>query len=270
MTFSPRIIAGPEINQAINEIYSAYGDEVTIAGKAKSLLKFGKNIDLDAGVWETIWELGGDETYPTTNTIDRIVSSNAADTQTISLEGHTVTGAGADAEFTFVVQTVTLNGQTPVALTTPLARASRAATTSGTALAGDVYVFEDSATTGGVPNDLTKAHIKIAGSLGDNQSFKAATTFSNRDYFIMTGFTCSVSRTTSASVDFEIQVRQVGGLFLPKQRIDVNSVAQGTTQIKFNPYIIIPKNADVRVRGVSSANNTEVNASFQGYLAEVS
>lgn len=254
---------------AINEIHSSYGDMVDVLSKGKALLKFGENDDVDTA-WETVWELGGDEVYPTTNSINTISSSAAGDTQVITLEGHTVTGTGSDQQFTFVIQTVTLNGQNKVTLGTPLARVSRAANSNGVALAGDVYVYEDTAIVAGVPSDLTKAHIKISGlTEGYQQSFKTATTFSNTDYFILTGFGVSVAKGNAAAVDFEIQVRNPGGLFRPMVRVSANSAGSTSVIEHFDPYKIIPKNYDIRIRALASTTNVPVNAYFTGYIAQI-
>ena len=43
----------------------------------------------------------------------------------------------------------------------------------------------------------------------------------------------------------------------------------GTIELLLDPYIIVPKNSDVRMRATSSANNTEVEAGMNGYLAIV-
>lgn len=249
-------------------IQDTFGDTVSVQEKKKTLLKFGKNVDLDTA-WETVWVQGGDETYVTDNLIDTISSSNAGDTQEVTIEGHTVSGTGTDAQFTFVVQTATLNGQNKVVLTTPLARVSRLANNSTTAFAGDIYVYEDDTLTGGVPNTASKIHLKVLGSAGDTQSFKAATTFSNSDYFICTGGWASVNKAASAAVDFEMQVRTVGSVFRPVARLSLNSTGSTTQQITFDPPVIVPKNADMRVRAIASAVNCEVNASFYGYLAIV-
>jgi len=256
--------------QALNEIFSNYGDAADVIGKAKSLLKFGENDDLAASTWETVWEIGDDETYVSTNIIDTISSSDAGDTQTINIEGHTVTGTGANQQFTFVVQEVTLNGQNKVTLTTPLARVSRAANDNGTTLLGDVYVYEDTAISGGVPTDITKAHIKISGaSEGYNQSFKAATTFSNTDYFILSSFGVSITKGKAAAVDFELQLRAPGGIFLPKVRVSTSSTGTSSEAVYFDPYIVVPKNNDIRIRANSDTLATPVNAYFQGYIAQV-
>jgi len=161
-----------------------------------------------------------------------------------------------------------LTGQTPVTLATPLARVSRMADTGADIPVGDVRVFESTSTvTAGVPDDNSKVHIMI--KAGETQSYKAATTFSNGDYFICTGGFCSVDRKTAATVDFEMQIRRPGSVFRPVARLALDSQAQTSQQIQFYPYAIIPKNSDIRIVAVSSAAGTEVSAQFQGFIAEV-
>lgn len=257
------------IELAEREIFVTYGDTVSTFQKGKTLLKFGRNVDLDTGVRETVWSVGGNETYVSTNIIDTISSSSASDTQEIVIEGHTVSGSGTNQIFTFVIQTATLNGQNKVTLATPLARVSRAYDNSSSALVGDVYVYEDTTITGGVPTDTTKVHIEIVGTLGDTQSFKCATTFSNTDYFICTGGFASIRKVTSAAVDFILEVRRPGGLFRPVAQISLNSSGVGFADVRFDPYTIIPKNSDIRITAESGTNNVAVDAAFQGYIAEV-
>lgn len=249
------------------EILNTYGDTVSVLAKRKTLLKFGRNENLGTSE-ETVWTQGGNETYVTTNAIDTISSSNAGDTQVITIEGHTVSGTGTSSQFTFVSQSATLNGQNKVVLSTPVARVSRLYITAATAaFAGDVYVYEDDTITAGVPSTASKIHMKVAA--GETQSFKAATTFSNGDYFICTGGVASVGKKASAIVDLEMQVRTPGGVFRPVLQLTIDGNAQSSVQIKFYPYAIIPKNSDIRITGVSSAANTDVSASFQGFMAAV-
>lgn len=262
------------IQLAEAQILGTYGDKVSTLGKAKTLLKFGKKDDLGTTA-ATIWQSDTMENYATTNAIDTVSSSAAGDTSLeFTIEGHTVSGTGVNAQFTFAIQTVTLNatnGQTRVTLTTPLARVSRMYASGATQPAGDVWVYESTDTdTAGVPdNPNTSAHIVVKGSQGETQSFKAATTFSNTDYFICTGGFASVDRKTSATVDFEMQVRAVGGLFRPVARLALDSNAQTSQQIQFYPYAVVPKNADIRIIATSSAANTEVSAQFLGFIAQV-
>lgn len=251
--------------QAEREIQALTGDVVSIDRKAKSLIKFGKSADLTANTLETVWTVGGNETYVTDNTIEYISSSSALDNQTIKIECHTVSGTGTDAKFTFLIQEVTLNGQTPVALPTPVARVSHAYNSNGTELVGRVTVYENTTVVGGVPSDPTKIHLDIPQGL--QGSFKGATTFSDSDYYILTGGFGSVSKKQESNVDFYLEVREAGGVFI--QRAAVSGSTGGPWDIDLDPAVIVPKNADVRIRADSATNNAVVFGVFKGYLAKV-
>ena len=251
--------------QAEREIYQFFGDVVSVDAKAKSLIKFGKSAPLITGSLQTVWTVGGNETYVSANTIDSISSSSASDTEQIYIEGHTVTGTGTNQQFTFVSQTVNLNGQTRVALPIPLARASMAYNNNGTPLVGRVAIYENTALVGGIPSDVSKVHIDIP--LGLQESFKAATTFSNTDYFICTGGFGSVSLKQDGAADFYLEIREAGKVF--RQVAAISATNAGPWIVNFDPAVVIPKNYDVRVRVETSANNLVVFSSFQGYLAKV-
>ena len=249
--------------QAEREIEATYGDRVSIDRKAKSLIKFGRSAELGTTGLETVWTVGGNEVYVSDNSISFISSSSASDTQQITIEGHTV---DANGDFTFVVQTVTLEGQNTVALDTDLARVSRAYNSDSTELVGRVVVYENTTVVGGVPSDATKIHIDIP--LGFQQSFKAATTFSNQDYYLCTGFYGAVSAKQSGAVDFYIEVRDKGKVFLPKGSFTASSTG-GAADISLDPAILIPKNADIRIRCETETNNIVTFGIFKGYIAKV-
>lgn len=127
----------PPIRQALNEIYDQYGVWASVDRKRKSLGKFGRTLNADSNVETTVAQLGtvgspeSNETFVTTNAIDGVVSAGASgtDNQVLTIEGHTIDGSG---NLTFVVQNVTLTGQTKATLATPLARATRAYVKDGT------------------------------------------------------------------------------------------------------------------------------------------
>lgn len=244
-----------------------YGDTISTIDRAETLLKFGKNEDLDASLSEMVWNQGGEEVYATSNTIDTISSSDSGDTQEVTIQGHTVSGVGASAEFTFVTQTATLSGQSKVPLATPLARVQRAINSNSTAFAGDFYIYEDTAISSGVPSDASKIHMKILA--GETQSYKAAFTVAKDEYVIVTGGFASINKKTAATVDFELQTSPTAELFYPASRITLNSAGQSTVHIPFYPYALIPPNTDVRVFATSDTNNTEVSASLSGFYANI-
>ena len=251
--------------QAEREIQSTFGDVVSIDKKAKSLIKFGKSADLSANGTSTVWTVGGHEVYVNDNLITHISSSSAADVYEVLLECHTVSGTGQDAKFSFLTQTVILQGQTKVALPTPVARVSQVFNNNGVELVGRVTVYEDVAITAGVPNDPTKIHIDIP--VGLQGSFKAATTFSDEDYYVLTGGFGSVSLKQNAAADFYLEVREVGKVFV--QRAAVSASSGGPWDIDLDPAVIIPRNADVRITVETDTNNAVVFGVFKGYLAKV-
>ena len=254
------------VRYAEAEAASSFGVEVSAAKKRKPLLKFGRNTDLGtAGTRKTIWDVGAnDETYATSNVINTISSSDAGDTQDVVVEYHTVDGSG---NFTFGIQTVTLEGQSQVTLGTAAARVSRAYNNSGTVFAGDIYVYQSGQTvTDGVPQDATKTHLVIRGSEGFNQTSKCASTISNIDFYFITALEVGVLRNQDAVADFALEVRLKDKVFR-ERAIASSARSSGSVELLFRPFLIVPNNADFRVTAEASANNTQAIANVSGLLA---
>ena len=248
--------------QAEREVYNQFGVEVSVDAKAKSLLRFGRNTNLGL-TRETVWTLGGNENYLDDNLITHISSSSILDNQLIRLECHTV---DANGDFTFVVQTIQLSGQTKVALPTPVARVSMATNANSHNLVGAAYVYEDVAITAGVPDDLTKAHIEIPA--GSNQSFKAATTFDSETYAFVTQGFGGVGNKQTANVEFELEVRPKGGVFTQGAAIVAGS-ASGNFNVNLDPVAIVPANADLRVTCISDNAGADAFVNINLYMAKV-
>ncbi|CAN8142792.1 hypothetical protein THIOSC15_770002 [uncultured Thiomicrorhabdus sp.] len=102
--------------------------------------------------------------WSTTPAIDSISSSSISDTGTIQVQG-------LDANWELITQVVTLNGQTRVALTTPLLRAFRGKNTGTIPLVGNIVIYENTALSGGLPTDTTKIRLII--NNGNNQTLMA-------------------------------------------------------------------------------------------------
>ncbi len=103
--------------------------------------KFGQNNDMVKNIREDIWDLGGTYIWPAAGNADivRLVSS-AADVQPIEVQGLDITGA-------LVVQTVTLTGVVPIALTTSLWRVFRMKNVGSLDIAGNVRATDLAGTT---------------------------------------------------------------------------------------------------------------------------
>lgn len=261
------------VQQAINVVESTYGDVVSVTQKKKDLLKFGRSLNIDNGIEGTVMTLPGTqrhETYVSTNIIDAVSSDNAADAGiTLTFEGHTV----SDGNFTFVVQSKTLNGadgRTPVTLDTPLARVTRIYNNTATPLQGTIYVYEDETDhTNGVPGTNSEVHAMVRA--GKQQTEKCATTISSADYWFISDILSSVSRgsASNAIVDFEVQWRQGANVFRPSAEWTMDQASLSAISIMFRPFLIIPKNADVRLVATSDTNDTFVTGNMNGILASV-
>lgn len=268
-----------DILQAERAVLSTYGDTVSVEAKGKSLNKFGKNDDVSTS-FETVSQFQGttiNETFVTTNIIDSVVSSSASDTtQTVTIEGHTIDGSG---NLTFVSQTADLNGQTEVTLGTPLARANRVfIAPSGTfnspqtATVGIVSVYDNTdGITAGVPD--TDAATKVLIAAGETQTEKCATSISSTDYWFLSYASVAIGDTAgnAAFVTCRIEIRDVfnGGVFRPLGRNFTLWADSVGIYRPFSPYLIVPKNHDVRMVARSNANLAEVYGEIGGFLAAV-
>ena len=86
----------------------------------------GNNPDVDQGTLpEDVWSVGGIYPWMTASTALEIVSSSTSDSSA-GVGARTVSIFGLDINYVEVVQTVTLNGTTPVSIPTPLFRVNSA------------------------------------------------------------------------------------------------------------------------------------------------
>ena len=251
-------------------VRSTYGDVVSIDRKAKFLRKWGQRASTDGSNDTEIWT-GPDaqESHVAGNQIDSITSSALADAGLeYVVEGHTRSALTGD--LTFVSQTATLNGtdaRTRTALTTPLHRVNRLYNNDSTDCVGTVQVFEDTALTGGVPDDTSKIHLQ--NRAGKNQSEKGATSLSSQDYWFITEIGGSVaSKTGNPIVDIDLETRAAGKVWRKQFEFTVASQGSSTFSVPFDPPIIVPPNADVRLLAEASTT-AEVNGYINGVLAVV-
>ena len=254
------------ITQAIREIAATYGDSVSVADKAKSLLKFGRNTEVGTNTdGYTVMTLAGSErheTYVSTNAIDSISSASTSDTGDVVIEGHTVSGGN----FTFSIQTCTLNGRNKVTLDPPIARSTRAYNDGSTDLVGPIYVYQDGTITNGVPDTASEVHLMIPA--GKNQSQKSATTISSQDYWIVTSVVAvCLEKSATAFSQVDMQVRLQGKVF--RDKLNLSAKGGDTNEVELNPYMIVPKNADVRLIAVGSGASIDTAGSINGYLAKI-
>lgn len=253
----------PWMEQAKRVIFAMYGDRVSLEAKNKDLLKFGHHAAVQTSGTTLMTLPTGiyNETFVSTNIITSLISSSAADTEDVIIEGHTISGG----VFTFVVQTATLTGQSVVTLGTPLARASRIYNSNGEPLIGVISVCENDTYSSGVPDIDTGVHLQIRA--GMQQSEKASTTISNIDYWVITSFYADMLEKTSASADVDLEIRLVGKVF--RQHADVSCSTNHRAPQPIAPYLIIRPNSDVRLVARAGANGKDVAGGIMGSLLSV-
>jgi len=216
---------------------------------AKSIHKFGRNIDADTGV-EDIIEQSGTMTYLSSPATHFISSSNAGDTTQV------VTMEYLDTNWDEQSATATLNGQNQVQIggAADVIRVNRAWVDAD--VAGDVYIAESDTLTGGVPDTATKVRIKIA--IGKNQSLNALYSVPNGMTAHILGFGTGIESTKAA--EMEMYIRPFGEAF----RIMHDDV--GATDIHGFPLNKAPIKAlaksDIVLRATATANNTQVTGNF--------
>lgn len=202
-------------------------------------------------------------TVPTTTTFTYTVRN----TPTTPATGTIITNTYSK---TFGVQEVTLNGRTPVNLTTACSRNSRlynAEYNKAFDIEGDIYVHEAGTVTNGVPDDLTKVHIMIAA--GAQQSQKAATTLSSQDYWFPSLWYGDILEKASNFAELQFQIKLPGGVFrtFPKRAC---SSTGGALNHRFPELYIIPPNSDIRIVGVGpGSGTTNCISGIQGALGNI-
>lgn len=259
---SARNTGNQKLDHAVSRIQKEYGDKVSIQNETEDLFKFGRNSSVGTSA-ETIWNSpAANETYVATNAIDSAISTDVADTIDLTLIGDTV-NAGLFYE---VTQTVTLSGTTAVALTTPLARANRAFNANSVDFVGSIHITEPDTYAAGVPDNDSTVHLTI--TAGKNQSDKAATTVPNNRYWILTSVYADVLAKAASFAEITLEIRLQGKVF--RHKFTGASSPDNSVRIDFDPLLIVPKNADVRLRAISdNAGGRDVSGGIQGYLAIV-
>lgn len=257
---------------AINEIATRYGHICRIDQDFKRLSKFGGNENVDnLGLDQTLQQFEGterQEVFQTDNTIDSMSCSDNSFTENVQVEGFTIDGNG---DFTRVTQTLTATGQTPVTLTTPLARIRRAFNAGATDMpaSSTLYFYRsvDTTVTNGVPN--TDSAINMLVTAANQQSLKASDTIAKDEYLIATKLYAGIASKSTAGAAITLKVREKGGVFRTTFKIGVNSRGPNL-DFNFAPYGIVQPNSDLLLTADADTNNTSVSGGFMGYLFKFS
>jgi hypothetical protein len=185
---------------------------------------FGHRYSIPAFTTVSIWD-GPAENYiftdPLLNRIDTVSSSSISDSGQVEI-------TGLDENWFEVIQTVTLDGRNKVGLSTPLIRFNGAIALAN--LIGEVYIYEDTAITNGIPDDLSKVkgYINPENNISKNLYFSVPVgtfiNFKTVNYYVIPGIQCCV--------DLRFYIKYFNSADVLAYRTPI--VSGGTTYVDWN------------------------------------
>jgi hypothetical protein len=208
--------------------------------------KFGFNAEVGTDE-ETLWDEGGLYSHPSSASVMKVSSSNAADTST------TVMVSGLDVNYDEVSETVTLNGQTAVNTSNEYLRVFRAKVKSNEPQ-GNVYVGTGTVSSGVPANKFAKILI------GENQTLMAV-------WSVPAGYTAHLhevsasSGTTAANKFTTVRLKVTPFGEVPQTKV-VQTLHNSFIELDFGVPIQIPEKSDVELRAVSSSGSDAVSGTM--------
>lgn len=234
--------------------------------------KFGNAADFDTTDGEVVvWDGandGGinamDYTYSATNDIDSVISSSTNDVGSVSIQG-------LDATYTLTNQTVTLNGQTRVALTTPLRRVFRMKNEGTSNFVGNISCYiTNSPTTAGVVN--TPANVRAVVDDGNNQTLMAIYTVPVGKKAYLRSFYASLSGANkSSNYRIRLKARPFGKVFQLKHITALSSTGSSRIQHTYLEPELYEAKTDLVITAETTAvgiTGSEVSAGFDIVLVD--
>lgn len=221
----------------------------------RSVVVFGFNPDVDTSQ-VSVWPLPSLITFPSA-ALQMTVSSTSANDTSAGTGARTVVVQGLDANYNEVSETVTLNGQTAVTMTTSMLRinyASVATAGSGNGAAGDIYIGTGTVTAG------------VPATAYDIIKFDYNTTITG-SFTIPAGYTAYVSQglfsSGQAGGSNQVQGRLLTrGTDNIRRTAAVTSINNGVADYVFEYPIVISEKTTVEATAIGSSNNNACTSMF--------
>lgn len=252
-----------------NNILAKNGISVRIEDKQR---KFGRRDNLGTS-WQAVLDTYSTSTllkeYPTTNTIDSLVCSDAAFAGMCWIEGLFI-DANDDNKYKTHKWQQEANGQTPVTLLQPLVRCFRVFNKSDESLATgsdtvSVYAADGVTVTGGVPQTEQKIHCSFNGEQNQSQQAEFATAYD--EYWYGHTLKASIQKSGTPTAKIRIQVREFGNVWRNVFTGDISK--ESPLSQRWEPFLIVSPNHDVRVTVLASTTNVTLEAELNGFIATV-
>tara|TARA_X000001382_G_scaffold100148_1_gene74682 strand:+ start:1850 stop:2629 length:780 start_codon:yes stop_codon:yes gene_type:complete len=226
--------------------------------------KFGHNLDIDTGTDpETVWSAGGLYTFPSSADTLKIISNDVDDNGTGTTGALTIKVQGLDANYDFIEEDFTLNGQTAVTGSKEFLRVFRAFVTS----AGSSELNEGTITINNSDDSLTLAEIPAE----HGQTQMAIYTIPRNHKAYLTSFSGSMSKAIpSSAIVLEVVFRE-NGIKRVKQNIAIDTTGSTSFIKYFKMPLPIEEKTDIIVNAKEvSQNNSGVFSNFALILVDQS
>jgi hypothetical protein len=225
-----------------------------IAGH-RTVVVFGFNKDVDQ-VEVTVWPLPSMQPHPDA-ALQMTVSSSSANDTAAGTGAHTVVVQGLDANYNEVTETVTMNGQTAVTMSTAMIRINSAYVATAGSLhsaAGDIY-FGTGAVTAGVP--ATKYNLI-------KYNYNSTTTGcytvpAGHTGYLMQGLLSAGQESGSTSIEGRLLTVSEDGI---RRTAAITAVNNGVANYAFELPPSIPEKTTVEATVIGSANNNSCSSMF--------
>jgi hypothetical protein len=247
----------PYISQTQYGKNEAFGLQVSrgqIQGH-RNVTVFGFSADVDQ-TQVSVWPLPSLITFPA-SALQMTVSSTSANDTSAGTGTRTIVVQGLDAAYNEVTETVTMNGQTAVTMTTAMLRVNYAyvATAgSGNSAAGDIYIGTGTVTTG-VPAtvyDIIKFDY-------NNTTTGSYTIPAGYTAYMFQGLFSAGQASGSTQVQGRLLTRGLNNIRITAALTTLNN---GVANYVFEYPLAIPEKTTVEATAIGSANNNSVSSMF--------
>ena len=202
--------------------------------------KFGFN-PLINDAEETIWDVGGIYSYPST-----AVKMTATSTDGANDEDVQVNIQGLDADYNEISETVTLNASGTEETNSFFLRVFRASIQGSQEPSGTINITN---------TGTTYARV----TLGDNQTLMCVWTVpaGYTAYLLQKDVTC-LTEANNKFGTIRLVSKELGGVFKTKDKF---AVQNDHTEIAYSIPLSIPEKTDIEVRAIGSSSNSELHVS---------
>jgi hypothetical protein len=237
------------------DIRVAHGDFSDVVG----FHKFGQNVSVDSAAEEDIWNVGGEYTFPANAEILDFVSSSDQDNGLLLLTGaHTLRVFGLDASYVEIQEDITLEGEGVVSTTKEYLRAYRAFVLTAGAIGTNVGTI--------TADNTVSSNVLIHINPLDGQTLLAMYTVPAGKSFLIVRLYASIGKKQATSATIHFLIRPFGMAWRRLQNVGLNSVGSTTAALVHRIPLLMSEKTDIKLRAEVSANGSDINAGFEGYL----